>query len=178
MKMKENTIEDGKDIPSFHSSSNPFMLKYESDGESTAGLKIKKYTSTSSEKALKNSREKSKIQKSGYASILFKQIKLMLWKNFLVFTRSLKPTVFQLLTPILICIILVFLQILMNYYSKNVKNLNPDIVPLEILEKCSYPENCTTIGYGIIVKIFNNFLLPLYLLIRALQIQPQKWLTI
>jgi hypothetical protein len=163
MKMKENTIVDGKEITSFNSSSNPFMLKYESDGESTAGLKIKKYTNTSSEKVLKNSREKSKIQKSGYASLLFKQTKLMLWKNFLVFTRSLKPTVFQLLTPILICIILVFLQILMNYYSKNVKNLNPEIVPLQNLEKCTYPEDCTTIGYGLIVKIFNNSMLLLYL---------------
>lgn len=149
--MKESSIDDMKDIT--YNSSNAFVLKYDSEGESTVGFRYSKYHNSITGKATKYSKELSMRKKLGCFGLFFKQTKLMLWKNYLVFTRSLKPTIFQLITPILICTLLLFLQILMKYYSSNVKNLNPQIVQLNNLERCTYPEDCTTIGYGLIVSI-------------------------
>jgi hypothetical protein len=149
--MKESSSDDFKDKT--NNSSNLFVLKYDSEEESSAANRYSKFQNSIIGKPVKNPREQPLRKKPSYLRLCFKQTKLMLWKNYLVFKRSLKSTIFQIITPILICSLLLFLQILMNYYSSNVKNLNPDVVKLNNLERCTYPEDCTTIGYGLIVII-------------------------
>jgi hypothetical protein len=147
--MKENMSNN--DLKDVSDSSNALMLKYESELESSPRFTHKQYKYSSKEKRPNSLKDPNQRDRQGCLSLFWKQTKLMMWKNYLVFTRSLKPTVFQLITPVLICIILLSLQGLMNFYSENVKNLNPKVVDLENLEKCVYPEDCTTIGYGLIV---------------------------
>ena len=147
--MKENMSDDN--IREVSHSSNAFMLKYESGIETSPGLKYNTYKTSSKAKIPKSLKDTNQRESQGCLSLFYKQTKLMMWKNYLVFTRSLKPTVFQLITPVLICLILLSLQGLMNIYSNNVKNLSPQVVNLHNLEKCRYPEDCTTIGYGLIV---------------------------
>jgi hypothetical protein len=76
----------------------------------------------------------------------------MIWKNYLVFSRNLKLTLFQLFTPIFICLLLVLIQFLVDNWNKDFVDKNPSPIPLDNIKKCEYPQDCTTIGYGIIVK--------------------------
>lgn len=80
---------------------------------------------------------------------------LMLKKNFLVFSRSLVFTIFVLITPILACLLLYFIQFLNDHYSSSFVNLNPDIVSLNHLNKCINPDDCITVGYSVITSLKN-----------------------
>jgi len=79
------------------------------------------------------------------------QTKLMVWKNFLLFKRNFKLTLFQMITPVFICVMLIFMQQLTKYYTENTERRNPDINTLENMTRCYKPNNCTTIGFGVVV---------------------------
>ena len=93
---------------------------------------------------------------------------LMLRKNYLIMRRNKKVTIFQWVSPILVCLLLVFWQSIANTIT-DITEIEPPITFPEKISKCVPPEDsdskCTTIGYGIIVKIiffivpFPNFLL-------------------
>jgi len=74
----------------------------------------------------------------------------MIWKNYLVFKRNPKQTFFQIFTPIFICLLLFFLQNILNKYNTSFINRDPEIQELKSIERCRAPQDCTTIGYGII----------------------------
>jgi len=76
----------------------------------------------------------------------------MIWKNYLIFKRSLKLSIFQLIVPIIICIVLVIMNAIVTMYSNQQIIHDPTIYDLISIPKCMYPDNCTTIGYGIAVK--------------------------
>ena len=77
----------------------------------------------------------------------------MIWKNYLIFKRSLKLSIFQLIVPIIICIVLVIMNAIVTMYSNQQIIHDPTIYDLISIPKCMYPDNCTTIGYGIAVKL-------------------------
>ena len=80
-------------------------------------------------------------------SIFWLQTHLLLWKQYLVFTRNLKSTLFQLFTPVFICIFLVLLQQLSNYSTSLMQVKTPDIVSMSKIPKC-YGSGCITVGIG------------------------------
>ena len=73
------------------------------------------------------------------------QTKLLMWKQYLIFTRNLKSTLFQVFTPVLICIFLVLLQQLANYSMSTMVVRTPDVLTLNSIPKC-YGTDCITIG--------------------------------
>jgi hypothetical protein len=94
--------------------------------------------------------------------LLWQQIRLMTWKNIIVFRRNLKQTLFTILTPIVICLMLVFLQQLVIAYKSDYVSLNPENIELNSLTKCVNPHDCITVGIGIIVIYYINLILTLY----------------
>lgn len=98
--------------------------------------------------------EKPKFINQNFLSNAFGQTKLIIWKNYLVFSRNLKQTIFMLLTPIMICLILVILQAIIDKYTANGTIKNPDLLPLNKIPKCVIPEDCVTVGIGIIVNTY------------------------
>jgi len=151
MQSKENEKDAQKVKDETHNSIHVLQLKYNNpEGDITIGFRYSKYKDTDNSKCDPpvDSRSQSKKTSGGF----FKQTRLMTWKNYLVFTRNIRPTIFQLLTPVMICILLLFLQGIVDNFSKGLENKNPEIIPLKNINKCKYPEDCTTIGYGIIVK--------------------------
>jgi hypothetical protein len=145
----ENEYNSKKDISS--TSAHNLHLRYNNpEGDSTIGYRYSKYKDSiaSNIQAKTDDTEESLLE---YENSLIKQIRLMTWKNFLIFTRNLKPTIFQMMTPILICILLVFIQMLVDNFAQGLINKNPEILKLNEIPKCKYPEDCITIGYGIIV---------------------------
>ena len=135
-----------------------YQLKFNNDEDgNSVGFKKSKYREsniTDTQIVKKTTITDNKINKKFFwcAGKLNKQTYLMLWKNYLVFSRNIKPTVFQLLCPILICIVLVFLQKICDNFTTSFINKNPTINNLGNLEKCIYPDDCTTVGYGVIVS--------------------------
>jgi hypothetical protein len=168
--MKSDIIKEGASEENTDTS-QIYQLKYNNvEGDSGIGFKYSRYrdsNATDTELGQKNKKSNSKKnsltnnkkKSSFFCSGKFcKQTKLMTWKNYLVFSRNIKPTVFQIFTPVFICLILVVLQILVNNFNSSFVNMDPVPVRLENLQKCMYPSDCATIGYGIIVSfnIFNN----------------------
>jgi hypothetical protein len=155
--MKSDIIDESSD--NINKNSNIFQLKYSNHGdESGVGFKYSKYRDSNATENEINTNKKFKIQNNKKNTeycgrILCKQTRLMIWKNYLVFSRNIKPTIFQIFTPIFICIILVFLQVLVNNFNSSFINKEPIQIHLENLHRCEYPSDCATIGYGIIVII-------------------------
>jgi hypothetical protein len=142
--------EDKKDITV--NSSHVLQLKYTNpEGDSSIGFRYSRYRD--SEAGDKNLSKDIQIKsKLGCWGKFWKQVGLMSWKNWLVFSRNLKPTLFLFSTPVAICLLLILLQTLVNNFSEGLVNRNPDLIPLTNLDRCMYPNDCTTIGYGVIVK--------------------------
>lgn len=151
---QENTIEEKKDITP--NSTHILQLKYNNpEGDSTVGFRYSKYRDSVKEEESSASLEYDIVdqrESTCCKSKFWKQTRLMTWKNYLVFRRSLKPTIFQLLTPVGICMILLMLQSIVNNFSQGFVNKDPEVIPLNSLNKCAYPDDCTTIGYGVIVS--------------------------
>ncbi len=79
----------------------------------------------------------------------FLHLRLLLWKNYKLFTRSLKMTLFQLVTPIFFCLLIVYLQWLADgYTSLSMPNPSSEVGPM----KHCIGEDCVTVGFGIIVS--------------------------
>ena len=86
------------------------------------------------------------------SSLFYHQLKLMLWKNYLLFKRNIRLTIFQILTPILMCLMLIWMQSLTDTYNTIQEIREPEIKKLNNITRCIYPDDCTTIGYGIVVS--------------------------
>lgn len=90
-------------------------------------------------------------------------LKLLLKKSVLIYIRNYISTILLILTPILSCFLLFFLQLLANHYIKSYKTLEFDIVDLNTVKKCTNPSNCITIGYSIISGDTTNKTEPEYI---------------
>ena len=97
--------------------------------------------------------------KKFWSQKLINQTKLMIWKNYLVFSRNIKPTIFQIFTPVLICFILVFLQLIVQKFNSTFIKINPIPKQLDNLGKCHSPVDCVTVGYGIVVILEKNLII-------------------
>lgn len=94
---------------------------------------------------------KNNISSSSLATHQFyPHLKLMLWKNFLIFKRNYLSTLLILLTPVFVCLLLSGLQFICQEYSSITNIKEPQIVPVTALTKCTNPSDCTTITYSII----------------------------
>ncbi len=84
------------------------------------------------------------------------QLKLLLTKNLLVQKRSLKSLLIQLFAPILICILIYFLQLSANsVVGQSVTN--PPIISIDKVPQCvggTTPTNCSSLTYAVVVKNF------------------------
>jgi len=138
--------------------SDIFQLKVENHtDESAIGFRYSAYRDSNAIENRKKSKvapkEKStnKKQNNSCCSKFRKQTNLMVKKNYLVFSRNIKPTIFQIFTPVAVSLILMSLQLLCDNYSQSFINKDPSSKEIKNLNKCKYPEDCITIGYGIIV---------------------------
>ena len=90
-------------------------------------------------------------------SKFFLHITLLLNKNFIIIKRNKKVTLFQLLSPVLVCLLIIFWQTIANIVTEYTE-INPEISSPSKISKCISPEYsslpCITIGYGIIVYIY------------------------
>ena len=77
---------------------------------------------------------------------LVTQTCLLLWKQQLVFRRNIKLLLFQVLTPLFICLFLVYLEHLAQV-SLDHSEVNPPKHSLNRLEACTGPQ-CVGIGIG------------------------------
>jgi hypothetical protein len=132
------------------SSNNQYKLKYTK--EDSIGFRYSKYQESF---ITQEKRSFLKHEKQSWFSKFIKQTRLMTWKNYLVSSRNYKLTLFQIFTPIFICLLLVLLQIVLNIYNTLYVNKNPNIIPISNIRKCSIPSDCVTIGYALIVHIIN-----------------------
>lgn len=73
-------------------------------------------------------------------------LKLLLWKNFLLYKRNYRTTVFQILTPIIICIFLVVLQAIADDVLEY-SDVNTHIYSMQTFPKCR-GDGCITLGVG------------------------------
>lgn len=78
----------------------------------------------------------------------FFDIRLLLWKNFLIFKRNYISTLFVLFSPLFICLLLLLFQYISNYVASETQ-LNPPLLTTSLLPKC-LGSGCKTLGYGII----------------------------
>jgi len=81
-------------------------------------------------------------------SLFWLHLKLLLWKNFKLFTRSIKLTIFQLATPVFFCLLIVYLQWLADSFTT--LSLDNPTIKVGPMRKCM-GDGCFTIGFGIIV---------------------------
>lgn len=90
-------------------------------------------------------------------SKLCEHTSLMLKKNYIIMSRNKKTTFFQLFSPVLVCLLIVFWQYLANIIT-DYSEINPEITSTNLISKCvppNYNKNCITIGYGIAVTLTN-----------------------
>lgn len=102
----------------------------------------KKSTSVSCESLLQV--DKAEPQFSGFGL----QLKLLLKKQYLIFSRNIKSTLFQIFTPVFLCIFLVCLQQLADYSMSTQIDKSPDVLTVDKIPKC-YGEDCITVGIGL-----------------------------
>ena len=87
--------------------------------------------------------------------LILKQVRILLWKNFIIFKRNYKTTLFQFITPIAVCLLLFFLQRLTLAYTTSFKNKIPKTKDLRI-NKCTFPEDCITVAYSLSNYDYNS----------------------
>jgi hypothetical protein len=74
-------------------------------------------------------------------------LRLLLWKNYLLFRRNIKTTIFQVLVPIAICVYLIALQAVADEAS-DYSDKDPDTYTLSGIEDC-YGDDCITLGVSL-----------------------------
>ena len=126
-------------------------IDFEDDKESPDQDQSKeqeKALSQSNKAAVEPASEKTSTQ------LFFMHLRLLLWKNYKLFSRNLKLTCFQLATPVFFCLLIVYLQWLADSFTTmSLPNPSRDVGPMN---KCR-GDGCITIGYGIIVIIFLRY---------------------
>lgn len=75
------------------------------------------------------------------------QLALLTYKNFLLSKRNLKSTLFQIFSPVLLGLFLIYLQSL-AMDSIDIKQVNTSILPISPIPKC-HGAHCVTIGVGL-----------------------------
>ena len=90
------------------------------------------------------------IPSSSSCSRFSSHLRLMLWKNFLIFKRNYISTLSILLTPVFVCLLLSTVQYICTMHSSTIKEEHPPIEPVSALSRCTVPSDCTTIAYSII----------------------------
>lgn len=165
MNNKDDTNSIRKSSHNDLNNSDMFQLKVENHtDESAIGFKYSAYRDSNqldkSKKSKESKREKTpkKIEEKICCGKFRKQTNLMIKKNYLVFSRNIKPTLFQIFTPVIVSLILLLLQVLCNNYSESFINRDPKSLKISNLDKCRYPDDCVTVGYGIIVRNLFNFI--------------------
>jgi len=147
-KRKDILNESNNDL-TYYSAAGLHLKYNDPEGDNTIRFQYSKYDDD-----YENKIDKEFIFEDRKGGLFWKQANLMIWKNYLVFYRSLKSTIFQILTPVFMCMILIFLQALLDSFSDGMILKNPEIISLPKIDKCRIPEDCITLGYGIIVFIF------------------------
>ena len=132
------------------SSMNQYKLKYKK--EDSIGFRYSKYQESF---ITNDKRTILQPEKQNWCNKFTKQTRLMIWKNYLVALRNYKLSLFQIITPIFICLLLVVLQVIMNVYNSLYINKNPGVIPINKIDKCVNPSDCITIGYALIVTSIN-----------------------
>lgn len=92
------------------------------------------------------------INRSGLENF-FLHLRLLLKKNYLLFSRNLKPTLCQVLAPVFFCLIIIFFQATASGWA-NYELIKPPDMRLSPVPKCIGRYDCITIGYSIIVSIW------------------------
>ena len=92
--------------------------------------------------------EKAKLKPKGGWSKFCLHLRLLLYKNVLLFWRSKKVTLFQVMTPLLWLLVMFILQIIANDFQ-DINFPNPPTVDLFKLPHCR-GNDWITLGYGII----------------------------
>lgn len=87
--------------------------------------------------------EKEKVEVS-ILSRWFLHLKLLLRKNFLLYKRNYRTTLFQILTPIIVCLFLVILQAIADDVL-DYSDVNTSVYEMDTFPKC-IGDDCITIG--------------------------------
>eukprot|EP00340_Litonotus_pictus_P000459 CAMPEP_0170514168 /NCGR_PEP_ID=MMETSP0209-20121228/708_1 /TAXON_ID=665100 ORGANISM="Litonotus pictus, Strain P1" /NCGR_SAMPLE_ID=MMETSP0209 /ASSEMBLY_ACC=CAM_ASM_000301 /LENGTH=1106 /DNA_ID=CAMNT_0010798131 /DNA_START=1 /DNA_END=3321 /DNA_ORIENTATION=+ len=112
------------------------------------------YYSEDNTKTMNHSKSfKHNTVQRGIFGSFWNQTKILLWKNYLLFKRNYKNTIFMLITPILAVLILLALQGLTNYFNNQFVNKKPDLVFIENINNCNIfattEGECKTIRYSV-----------------------------
>jgi hypothetical protein len=88
------------------------------------------------------------------------ELKLMMFKNFKIYSRNIKSIIFIFFTPILFLFIIHSIKYMTEYYSKTLINKGYPITNIDNINlKCSqnnfakFDSNCISLGISIIVRI-------------------------
>lgn len=87
----------------------------------------------------------SSIRYSSSIAIFFIHLRVLMWKQYLLFKRNIKSTLFQLLTPVFICIFLLALQQFATYGFMNNVTPHPPTISVSKIPKC-FGSDCITLG--------------------------------
>jgi hypothetical protein len=94
-------------------------------------------------------------------------LSLLLNKNYIITKRSWKLTLFQIMSPFIVTMMLWCWQNFSDAISYQIEK-EPPIYPLPKLERCYYnredPDNCTTLAYAVVVSFYSWFLARLFCL--------------
>jgi hypothetical protein len=149
---KDTSEDDRKEI----TPKSSHILALKMNANDSIGFRYSKYQDSFTEKELEVSDATLRQHKLSSIDRFFMQTNLMIWKNYLIFLRNIKMTIFQLLTPIFICVLLILMQFILDEFSTGYINKDPELIPLENIAQCKFPDDCITIGYGIVVSFIIN----------------------
>lgn len=112
---------------------------------------VKKISPSGISESLVNANEQD------FKSSSFKtQIRLLVKKQYLIFTRNIKSTLFQIFTPVFLCIFLVCLQQLADYSMSTQIDKDPPVLQVNKIPKC-YGSDCITVGIGLTTESTTEF---------------------
>ena len=93
---------------------------------------------------------KDLIQRTAFENFKL-HLGLLLQKNYWLFSRNIKPTLTQALSPVLFCLLIVFFQSTASEWA-NYTLEDPPEMSLQSVPRCYGSDECVTIGYSIIVS--------------------------
>jgi hypothetical protein len=89
----------------------------------------------------------------------FLYVSLLLKKNYLIHKRSFRTTFFQMISPFLVGLMLLYWQYCADSISYQVDK-EPPIYTFPKLSRCYYnrenPDDCITVAYAVVVRIFSK----------------------
>lgn len=94
-----------------------------------------------------NPREPHFISEDPKKHETWKQFKLLIWKNWLIFRRNPRSSMFQIITPVFICLYMLLLQNVLNI-GQDTDMLSPPTENINEITKC-WNKDCNTIGIAV-----------------------------